>query len=373
MDALSGIGGTSTGSLETKAVTGLAEDFDSFLNLLTTQLQNQDPTEPLDTNQLTDQIVQFTQAEQLINTNQKLDQLVQLQSASTASNAVSYVGRVVEVESDEFNLVGGFANFGYELDYNAKDVEISITTPAGTVISTIDGPTTSDKKHRLTWNGTDKNGNPVADGIYKISIVAKDSDGKEIGVTPLVSDVVTDLDIKDGETTLYMGDIEIPVTAVRSINYRSIDNASQPGSDPSAGIANAVSYIDRVVEARTDTFNVSNGDGNIYYQLAKDAADVKISIVDSSGTVVNEIDGINASGIKHALNWDGTNSEGNQVDDGLYRIQVTAEDINGAEIDVSTLISGVVNEVDFANGFANLHVGGNTVPLSQVISIRNNS
>lgn len=77
----------------------LAEDFDQFLNLLTTQLQNQDPLNPMDSNEFTNQIVQFSQVEQAINTNQKLDSLVSLQLASISGAALNYVGMDISYRS----------------------------------------------------------------------------------------------------------------------------------------------------------------------------------------------------------------------------------------------------------------------------------
>ena len=85
---------------------GLAEDFDQFLILLTTQLQNQDPLNPMDSTEFTNQLVQFSQVEQAINQNQKLDDLVSLQLGSVSSVALGYVGLDVNYISSDMNFDG---------------------------------------------------------------------------------------------------------------------------------------------------------------------------------------------------------------------------------------------------------------------------
>jgi len=68
------ISGLTTDAQKTTASkASLSQDFDDFLQLLTTQLQNQDPLNPMDSNEFTNQLVQFSQVEQQINSNQKLD------------------------------------------------------------------------------------------------------------------------------------------------------------------------------------------------------------------------------------------------------------------------------------------------------------
>ena len=114
---------------ETEAQRGaLNEDFDDFLLLLTAQLQNQDPLEPQDSSEFTNQLVQFTQVEQQINSNEKLDTLVQLQDLSLTSIALGYIGMNVQIDGNEFSYKG---NGSYEAFYTlpaggAQSVEVKI-------------------------------------------------------------------------------------------------------------------------------------------------------------------------------------------------------------------------------------------------------
>ena len=102
--------GTAAGSTTTgSAATRLGADLNTFLTMLTTQLQNQDPTNPLDTNQMTNQLVQFASVEQQIAINQNLTSLIDLQQTAQLTAAAPLLGRQVEVTSDQLALQNGSA------------------------------------------------------------------------------------------------------------------------------------------------------------------------------------------------------------------------------------------------------------------------
>src|SRR5882724_12406573 len=97
------------------STTGLGTDFKTFLTLLTTQLKNQSPLSPLDTNQMTQQLVSFSQVEQAINTNDKLSSLLALQQADQSVTALPLVGHIVEYSDNQAALLNGTAEFAYNL------------------------------------------------------------------------------------------------------------------------------------------------------------------------------------------------------------------------------------------------------------------
>ena len=111
--------------------TGLSETFDNFLVLLTTQLKNQDPLEPLDTNLFTEQLVQFSGVEQAIKTNAKLDQLIAQQGTNQLTAALDYIGKSVEVESAGLDLSDGEARIIYGLASNAQQTTIEFHANSG--------------------------------------------------------------------------------------------------------------------------------------------------------------------------------------------------------------------------------------------------
>ena len=113
----------------------LAEDFDDFLRLLTTQLQNQDPLSPLDTNEFTSQLVQFAGVEQQINMNQKLNDLVSLGIGTSFSGALSYVGLDVSYLSSELNFDGSTpVKIDYAIDGVPKEAAVNIYDGTGALV-----------------------------------------------------------------------------------------------------------------------------------------------------------------------------------------------------------------------------------------------
>ena len=100
------------------AKTSLGKDFNTFLNMLTTQLKHQDPLSPMDSTQFTSQLVQYSGVEQQINANTNLEKLITLQQANSTSQAISYLNQNVEISSDKIPLQGGSADYIPGRDYN---------------------------------------------------------------------------------------------------------------------------------------------------------------------------------------------------------------------------------------------------------------
>ena len=106
--------GTTTGAqTSTTSLNSLSSNFGDFLGLLMTQLKNQDPTSPLDTNQFTSELVQFSSVEQQINTNTSLTQLIQLTQAGEVMQASAMTGKQVTVTSDHVPLQSGKATIQF--------------------------------------------------------------------------------------------------------------------------------------------------------------------------------------------------------------------------------------------------------------------
>src|SRR4051812_4190748 len=107
---------SSTGTSGTSSVVGkttLAGNFDTFLQLLTTQLKNQNPLDPLDTNQFTQQLVQFAQVEQQMKQNDSLSTLISLEKATQTTAALGFLGSDVVVDGDTAKLTNGQAKWSF--------------------------------------------------------------------------------------------------------------------------------------------------------------------------------------------------------------------------------------------------------------------
>jgi len=165
--------------------TSLADNYDTFLILLTAQLQNQDPLAPMDSTQFTQQLVQFSQVEQQIRTNEQLEGLVGQYQAASAGAALSYLGKDAIIEANETYLAGGEANWAYRLPANADSMTINVKDSTGrTIYSTTASPRTAGE-HLFRWDGKKSDGSTASDGVYTLEIEALDGSGEEI--TPVVS------------------------------------------------------------------------------------------------------------------------------------------------------------------------------------------
>lgn len=202
---------------------GLAENFDNFLVLLTTQLKNQDPTDPLDANQFTEQLVSFTGVEQQINANENLEQLISLTQSNQLNNAVGYLGKLVEVEGSVAKLNNGAdVTFAYELSEKTSNTSIIISNEFGQAVFTTEGKQ-APGKHEIIWDGTDNTGQKVSDGNYKITVGGLDADGNLVDVKTYVTDVVEGVTLEDGTPLLTLSTgVTKELDKISSVQFQSI-------------------------------------------------------------------------------------------------------------------------------------------------------
>ncbi len=195
------------------ASTTLSGNFNTFLTLLTAQLKNQDPTSPLDTNQFTQQLVQYSTVEQQINTNANLTTLIDLNRASSLYQASAMVGHQVGVTSSQLALQDGAASLQFTLG-TAQPVEIAISDASGAAVykGTVQGNAGS---NAWTWNGVNSSGKSLADGAYTVSVTA--AAGSKAAVPFTVLGRATGITISGTTPVLSLGQLGVPMSAVQSI------------------------------------------------------------------------------------------------------------------------------------------------------------
>lgn len=205
-----------TSSSAESAQTGLTANYELFLRILTTQVQNQDPLDPMDSAEYTSQLVQYTNVEQSIQTNKKLEELIAMQESSHTMNYVNYIGKEISADASTALLSNGYAEWSVEVDeYAAGTYEIR--NGSGAVVYT--GETSLDAgKSKIEWNGLADSGSRAVDGTYSIHFNLKDGDGRQETVTTAVKGVVDSVDWSSGQLLLKVGDQDIPISAVVAVS-----------------------------------------------------------------------------------------------------------------------------------------------------------
>ncbi len=200
-----------------KTDNSIAGDFDTFLKILTTQLQNQNPLEPLDTNQFTQQLVQFSSVEQEIKSNKNLEQLIALSGANAFTGVVSYIGKEVTAEGATTNLSDGQASWSFSLTKDAPSTTLTIRNSAGSIVKTesVDGKFGA---NAFAWDGRSDAGNTVPDGLYSLTVEAKDVDDNFISATTTVKGVVEGVDLTSNEPLLRVNGTTIKLSSVKAID-----------------------------------------------------------------------------------------------------------------------------------------------------------
>lgn len=206
----------------------LGNDFDNFLLLLTTQLKNQDPTEPLDTNEFTNQLIQFTVAEQAVATNANLEEMLELQKGEQLNTAVNYIGRAVDAKGRAGEVTDGIGTFIYELDEPAATASIVITDGAGRAVFSGQGPTSAGK-NRVIWDGYNSfSGAAEPDGTYFINVVAKNVKGETITSRTYTTGIVRSAQLKDGEMVLSVAGTDVKLEDVSTVRQATQIVAADP-------------------------------------------------------------------------------------------------------------------------------------------------
>lgn len=198
----------------TGSLTSLAGNFNDFLKLLMTQLQNQDPTAPMDTNQFTQQLVQFASVEQQINTNSSLTKLIQATQGSTLLQSSALVGQQVSLSSDELSLQGGRAAIQFNTT-TAQPVSIGVYSLSGTKLQ--DAAVTSTAgTNTWSWDGRGANGQTMPDGAYKV--VAAGADGSAVPFTVLAT--ATGVQKVGDSMKVALGSLQVDFSAVQSVGAK---------------------------------------------------------------------------------------------------------------------------------------------------------
>lgn len=193
----------------------IAQNFDQFLMLLTAQLKNQNPMDPLDTNQFTQQLVSFASVEQQIKSNESLNSLMSSMNASNAMGALSFVGKTITASGTTTELKNNSAKWHLNSD-RAGTATIKVRDKNGAVMNTY-SITLAGGGQSFTWDGKTASGSPAPDGTYSITAEGTDADKKALSITSEIEGRVDSVDLTTTPPTLKIGSTTVSLNAVKSV------------------------------------------------------------------------------------------------------------------------------------------------------------
>jgi flagellar basal-body rod modification protein FlgD len=196
-----------------------------FLTLFIKQLQSQDPLSPLDSNQLTAQLAQFSSLEQLTQMNQKLDSLSGTAQKTENETMLSLIGKKVAFDGSQLQVTSGqSASVGYTLSSSAADVVATVQAADGTTVRTVDIGAKGAGPHSFAFDGRDDSGALVADGTYKVTIAAAATAGVAPTPVSLDTEVTVDgVDLSSDPPALLAGTTRITLDKVRTVHDAGAD------------------------------------------------------------------------------------------------------------------------------------------------------
>jgi flagellar basal-body rod modification protein FlgD len=234
--------GTSAATAAAAGTTGLqqiAGNFDEFLQLLTTQLQNQDPLDPMDTNSFTQELVEFSSVEQQVDMNTNMQTLISLQETTAATQALQLVGSTVTVNGNSATLSNA-TNSPATWSLNASGpgtAAITISNSQGqtayTGTTTLNGGTQS-----FTWNGQGNNGVQWPDGTYTIAVTGTGANGQALTVSTQVQGTVSGVNMSATPPTLTIAGQSYPISSIQSLGSGGSTNLATGMSSLNTSISN---------------------------------------------------------------------------------------------------------------------------------------
>lgn len=210
----------------------LASNFETFLTLLTSQLKNQDPLSPVDSNQFTAQLTQMAGVEQQLLTNDLLKSLVEAQGGGGLAGAATYIGKEATAAWSATKMTDGKATWSYELGANASSATLQVLDGSGKVVWSGNAPSKTTGLHDFTWDGKATSGNNGQNGeVYTLKVVAKNAAGGAVDSQVLTRGRITGVEMFNGQPFLTVGNSILPLSTVIAL-----EEAKTPSADKDPGL-----------------------------------------------------------------------------------------------------------------------------------------
>jgi flagellar basal-body rod modification protein FlgD len=191
---------------------------DDFLNLLITQMQYQDPLDPMDNNEMATQLAQFNMVESLAEISDTLNEMMTNQTSWNNLQASSLIGKTIQAEGSSLSIEDGKVSSGaYQLS-QAGNVTILISDSNGNVVRQIDSGSKDTSLQSVEWDGKNQQGSLLSDGIYYFQVLATDANGQSISVTSYLLGTVDGVTFDNGVAVYQVCGEEINFSDILSIS-----------------------------------------------------------------------------------------------------------------------------------------------------------
>lgn len=214
--AVSGVNNVSSNTSLSGSGKTIAGNFDTFLQILTTQLKNQNPLDPLDTNQFTAQLVQFSGVEQQLKTNSYLEALINVNASSSGTQAMNLIGKQVTADTVASELRDGKATWILDSSEKASMAKIQIKDASGNVVYAAERSLDAGE-NTFVWDGKGTDGTTLPDGVYSIAVSATNVAGGTVSVTSQMSGKVDGIDLSGDQPYLLIGKARFSLGSVKSV------------------------------------------------------------------------------------------------------------------------------------------------------------
>jgi flagellar basal-body rod modification protein FlgD len=337
---------------------------EQFMTLLLAQLKNQNPLDPTDTSQFTDQLAQFSQVEQLTNLNKTVENAIKsVTDSEDTTDVTKYVGMQVTGEIDTMTVKDGSVSSGYYNLEKSSEVYVLVYNEDGDLVATQKEGQTEAGSHLITWDGTNSEGKAVDDGTYTYKVFANSGSGyKEVSST--VTGAVSAVSYQNGKGYLVVGGLLMDPSSVTTVTNPS----SSSDTDNSTSI---MEYLGRKVSTNYPIIQVEDGavtGTDLTYHLEKpEAVTVTVYNANDEAVATIEVSAEDAAAGNNSVSWDGLNDAGSKADDGLYYYTVKTASGESA----TTPVSGEVTSIRTVNGTQYLELGdsGRLVAVTNVTKV----
>ncbi|MGR3321953.1 MAG: flagellar hook assembly protein FlgD [Pseudooceanicola sp.] len=201
--AISGQGASATAN---SSLSKLGQDYQSFLKLLTAQISNQNPLEPVDSTTFVTQLAQLSQVEQAVSTNTNLETIAAQMANLSSLSGLNLIGRTVVAPSSQIALGAEGTTALYRVGEGANAVTVSIMNEAGDIVRVIkEAPNEVGTLNEVHWDGRDVDGTLLPEGNYSFTVEALNAEGGKVATQAYTRASVDRMSFEDGMTTLHLG------------------------------------------------------------------------------------------------------------------------------------------------------------------------